>query len=221
MPRKNSTICQAMNKRNWLKITSDIFFAGCILGTILTSITQEVIFVAVPLTITMGLNLILRQQLTQFYQLQIVELEKRRKQEIEQLKLSLAEVNQVLQLLNSNLPQFQQETQREIEQLKLSLTEVNQVNQKISTEIRNKVGSETEIKQIEEALFQINEFQEIVEPISEKLPQLEARIEQKELREAIVNEIINPINQRLAYIDKLTQLLKRFALLLLDKIESI
>ncbi|MFW5765410.1 MAG: hypothetical protein ACOC07_14650, partial [Coleofasciculus sp.] len=54
-----------MSNRHWLKITEYLFLAGSGLGTVIAAATQQAVYAAAPITITLGLNLANRGR---FYQ---------------------------------------------------------------------------------------------------------------------------------------------------------
>ncbi|WP_254566567.1 hypothetical protein [Oscillatoria sp. HE19RPO] len=103
-----------MTKPHWLEITESVALAGSVLGTIAVAGTQQVLYAAVPLTVSVSLNLANRQRLYQLNQ-------RRSEEAIAQVYDSLQPLNQRFDRLESSKQQANSQTEQRITQLQESL----------------------------------------------------------------------------------------------------
>ncbi|HBL59237.1 MAG TPA: hypothetical protein DDZ80_12180, partial [Cyanobacteria bacterium UBA8803] len=57
-------------REHWLEIAQYISLAGSTLGTVVAAVTQQVVYAAAPLSLTIGLNLVNQQRLNQLHRKQ-------------------------------------------------------------------------------------------------------------------------------------------------------
>ncbi|MBO0347889.1 hypothetical protein J0895_01945 [Phormidium pseudopriestleyi FRX01] len=103
-----------MTKPHWLEITESVALAGSVLGTIAVAGTQQVLYAAVPLTVSVSLNLVNRQRLYQLNQ-------QRSEAAIAQVYDSLQPLNQRFDRLESSKQQANSQTEERITELQESL----------------------------------------------------------------------------------------------------
>ncbi len=103
-----------MTKPHWLEITESVALAGSVLGTIAVAGTQQVLYAAVPLTVSVSLNLVNRQRLYQLNQ-------RRSEEAIAQVYDSIQPLNQRFDRLESSKQQVNSQTEERITQLQDSL----------------------------------------------------------------------------------------------------
>ena len=103
-----------MTKPHWLEITESVALAGSVLGTIAVAGTQQVLYAAVPLTVSVSLNLVNRQRLYQLNQ-------RRSEEAIAQVYDSLQPLNQRFDRLESSKQQANSQTEQRITELQESL----------------------------------------------------------------------------------------------------
>ncbi|MCT7957782.1 hypothetical protein [Laspinema palackyanum] len=103
-----------MIKPHWLEITESVALAGSVLGTIAVAGTQQILYAAVPLTVSVSLNLVNRQRLYQLNQ-------RRSEEAIAQVYDSLQPLNQRFDRLESSKQQANSQTEERIRQFQESL----------------------------------------------------------------------------------------------------
>ncbi|MCT7962183.1 hypothetical protein NG791_16040 [Laspinema sp. D1] len=103
-----------MTKPHWLEITESVALAGSVLGTIAVAGTQQVLYAAVPLTVSVSLNVVNRQRLYQLNQ-------RRSEEAVAQVYDSLQPLNQRFDRLESSKQQANSQTEERITQLQESL----------------------------------------------------------------------------------------------------
>ncbi len=163
-----------MTKPHWLEITESVALAGSVLGTIAVAGTQQVVllYAAVPLTVSVSLNLLNRQRL--------YELNQRRSEEaIAQVYDSLQPLNQRFDRLESSKQQANSQTEQRITELQESL--------------RDELFEA--IAQVEESFPAIPELPNL-DPIIARINALESQLEQQRDRiEAQKLELTDSLRQ--------------------------
>lgn len=144
-----------MIKPHWLEITESVALAGSVLGTIAVAGTQQVLYAAVPLTVSVSLNLANRQRLYQLNQ-------QRSEAAIAQVYDSLQPLNQRFDRLESSKQQANSQTEARITELQDSL--------------RDELFEA--IAQVEESFPAIPEVPNL-DPIIARINALESQLEQQ------------------------------------------
>ncbi|MCT7985566.1 hypothetical protein NG796_20040 [Laspinema sp. A4] len=144
-----------MTKPHWLEITESVALAGSVLGTIAVAGTQQVLYAAVPLTVSVSLNLVNRQRLYQLNQ-------RRSEEAIAQVYDSLQPLNQRFDRLESSKQQANSQTEERITELQESL--------------RDELFEA--IAQVEESFPAIPELPNL-DPIIARINALESQLEQQ------------------------------------------
>lgn len=144
-----------MTKPHWLEITESVALAGSVLGTIAVAGTQQVLYAAVPLTVSVSLNLANRQRLYQLNQ-------QRSEAAIAQVYDSLQPLNQRFDRLESSKQQANSQTAERITELQESL--------------RDELFEA--IAQVEESFPAIPEVPNL-EPMIARINALESQLEQQ------------------------------------------
>ncbi|AFY82176.1 WD40 repeat domain-containing protein [Oscillatoria acuminata] len=144
-----------MTKPHWLEITESVALAGSVLGTIAVAGTQQVLYAAVPLTVSVSLNLVNRQRLYQLNQ-------RRSEEAVAQVYDSLQPLNQRFDRLESSKQQANSQTEERIRELQESL--------------RDELFEA--IAQVEESFPVIPEVPTL-EPIIARINALESQLEQQ------------------------------------------
>ncbi len=161
-----------MTKPHWLEITESVALAGSVLGTIAVAGSQHILYAAVPLTVSVSLNLVNRQRLYHLNQ-------QRTEGAIAQVYHSLQPLNQRFDRLESSKQEVNWQTQERINDLQVSL--------------RDELFEA--IAQVEESFPAIPELPNL-EPITARINALESQLEQQRDRiEAQKMELTDSLRQ--------------------------
>ncbi|MEB3826975.1 WD40 repeat domain-containing protein [Phormidium sp. CCY1219] len=144
-----------MTKINWLEISESVALAGSILGTFAAYGTQQFIYAAAPLTLTVGLNIANRNRFNK----------QLRQQNFETLT---GEVHRVSDPLSQRLETLETQTQR-----------VNRQTQQQLSQLKESLESDREvaIARLQEAIQSLPPIPNL-DPISQRLSELEASLQQ-------------------------------------------
>ncbi len=169
-----------MTRRYWLEITEYVFLAGSVIGTIAAAATQQVVYAAVPLTITVGLNMDNRNRINRLGQQQQLTGLTHLHQIIDPLEERLG----VMEALTEEVKTWVQEhntegkeaiavVQRSINPLRSTLEQLKTQTQQLDTRTQQQLREfkENQLETKEAAVEQIEQF---FSRIRDHLAQLEA-----------------------------------------------
>ncbi|HLP91387.1 MAG TPA: hypothetical protein VK184_22740 [Nostocaceae cyanobacterium] len=184
-----------MNKK-LVELTEYIFFLLSVFGTVGTVLTQQMFYVAIPLTLSIGWNLVIRRfsqqdQYSEFYKLnQIMNSFNERIQKIESWKQYLNAIIQ--EQVGFHIEELRKEHQDLITNIQIEVEELQQFQQK----------QKTKFSQFQQQIDNVNQcFQKLDSYTQEskiKTEDISQRIAQLTLIPSIqIPEILDDVNQRL------------------------
>ncbi|HYW21117.1 MAG TPA: hypothetical protein VE956_17820 [Nodularia sp. (in: cyanobacteria)] len=172
-----------MSNRQWLQISEYVLLSLSILGAIAVAVTQQVIYVAVPLILSLALNLANRPKLNSFQS----------QQQISQLQITLQNLQETMDTSNQRLQQIEawrqqltqvidQKIEMSIPKLSTVFDEVNQKNQTVNNRLNQLDDSITNLSNTihnqEEIFLKSQHNQTDISQFEQQFHSLNLRVEQ-------------------------------------------
>lgn len=178
-----------MKKSNWLETTEYISIAGSVVGTIAAAVTQQVVYAAAPVTLSLCLNFLNRQR----NQTIAIDVAKPQEKELlqslppqENIDVILAtQIEKLLIPLAKRQQQQEAETEAKIEALQAEIKQIPQLIESIikrqnqfsfSKGSKGTVDAQTQ-EQISKVKYALAQFPEIIKALNQYHTDREANIE--------------------------------------------
>jgi chromosome segregation ATPase len=200
-----------MKKSNWLETTEYISIAGSVVGTIAAALTQQVVYAAAPVTLSLCLNFLNRQR----NQTIAIDVAKPQEKELlqplppqENIDVILAtQIEKLLIPLAKRQQQQEAETEAKIEALQAEIKQIPQLIESIikrqnqfsfSKGSKGTVDVQTQ-EQISKVKYALGQFPEIIKALNQYHTDREASIEGQ------IEQLKKEVEQVPQLIDYLTQ----------------